>query len=75
MDLAQAQALSAPLTAAEHDQVQRAAAIAGQSMEEFVRAAVLDAATDPFLDALERAADTVAARARTELIQHNYAEA
>ncbi|MEU0427155.1 hypothetical protein ABZ235_26715 [Streptomyces canus] len=75
MDLAQAQALSIPLTAAEHDQMQRAAAIAGQSMEEFARAAVLDAATDPFLDALDRAANTVAARARTELTQHNNAEA
>ncbi|MFG3263023.1 hypothetical protein [Streptomyces bobili] len=75
MDLAQAQPLAALLTAAERDQVQRAATAAGQSLEEFVRTAVLAAAADPFLDALERAADTVAARARTELIQHNYAEA
>jgi uncharacterized protein (DUF1778 family) len=75
MDLAQAQPLSALLTAAELDQVQRAATAAGKSLEEFVRAAILAAASDPFLDSLERAADTVAARARTELIQHNYAGA
>lgn len=55
--------------------MQRAATVSGQSLEEFVRTAILAAAADPFLDALERAADTVAARARTELIQHNYAEA
>jgi hypothetical protein len=75
MDLPQAQPLAALLTAAELDQVQRAATAAGQSLEEFVRTAVLAAAADPFLAALERAADTVAARARTKQIQHNYAEA
>ncbi|MCX5345774.1 hypothetical protein [Streptomyces atratus] len=69
MDLARAPALSAPLTATEHRQVQRAAA-AGQGVEEFVRVAVLDAATDPFRDALEGAVDTVADR-----IQHNYGSA
>lgn len=73
MDIAQAPALSVPLTAAEHDQVQRTAAAAGQSMEEFVRAAVLDAATDPFRDALARAVDTVLNRTAEDRIQHDYA--
>ncbi|MFF4543667.1 hypothetical protein ACFY1J_05380 [Streptomyces sp. NPDC001406] len=73
MDLAQAQALSAPLTAAELDQVQRAAAAAGQNIEEFVRTAVLDAAADPFLDALDQAVASIAARAQGEHIQHDYA--
>ncbi|MFM9697851.1 hypothetical protein [Streptomyces europaeiscabiei] len=73
MDLAQAQALSAPLTAAEYDQVQHAATAAGQNLEEFVRAAVLGAATDPFLFALEQAVDTVVARAAEDRIQHDYA--
>ncbi|WP_409473524.1 plasmid mobilization protein [Streptomyces sp. HC307] len=73
MDLAQAQALSTPLTAAEHDQVQRAAAAAGQSVEEFVRAVVLGAATDPLFAALEQAVDTVVARAADEQIRHDYA--
>ncbi len=74
MDPAQAQALSTPLTAAEHDQVQRAAAVAGQSVDEFVRASVLGAAKDPFRDALDRAADTMAGRATTDLIQHDHAD-
>ncbi|MEE1764358.1 hypothetical protein [Streptomyces sp. SP18BB07] len=71
MDLAQAQALPVPLTAAEHRQVQRAAATAGQSVEEFVRAAVLEAATEPLLVALQQAVDTVVTRAGR--IQHDYA--
>jgi uncharacterized protein (DUF1778 family) len=73
MNHAHALALSAPLTAAQHDQVQRAAAAAGQSVEEFVRTAVLDAATDPLRDALERAVDTVTRRAAEDRIQHDYA--
>ncbi|MET7573355.1 hypothetical protein ABZT04_33395 [Streptomyces sp. NPDC005492] len=73
MDLAQVSALSVPLAATEHDQVQRAAAAAGQSVEEFVRAAVLDAAIDPFRDALDQAADAVA-RAAEDRIQHDYAD-
>ncbi|MGY5009902.1 hypothetical protein ACWCY6_17735 [Streptomyces sp. 900105755] len=72
MDLAQAQALSTPLTAAEHDQVQRAAAAVGQSVEEFVRAVVLGAAADPLFAALEQAVDTVVARAADEQIRHDY---
>ena len=73
MELVQAPALSVPLTAAEHDQVQRAAATAGRTVEDFMRAAVLDAAMDPFLAALDRAADTIAARDRAEQVQHDYA--
>ncbi|MFC9534416.1 hypothetical protein ACFT38_28310 [Streptomyces sp. NPDC056975] len=70
---AHVRAFSAPLTAAQHDKVRRAAAIAGQSVEEFVRIAVLDAATDPFRDALERAVDTVTRRAAEDRTQHDYA--
>ncbi|MFF8789179.1 hypothetical protein [Streptomyces sp. NPDC015125] len=73
MDIARAPALSLPLTAAENDRVQRAAAAAGQSHEEFARAAILDAAADPFLDALERAVDTVLNRTVQDRIQHDYA--
>ncbi|WP_331763620.1 hypothetical protein OH738_40840 (plasmid) [Streptomyces hirsutus] len=42
-------------------------------MEQFVRAVVLDAATDPFLAALEQAVDTVTARNQADRIQHDYA--
>ncbi|MEU6093098.1 hypothetical protein ABZ865_41410 [Streptomyces sp. NPDC047085] len=70
MDAAQAQAFTVPLTAAELDQVQRAAAVAGQSIDDFMRTAVLRAANDPFIAALEQAADTIAARDR---IQYDYA--
>ncbi|WP_181801437.1 hypothetical protein [Streptomyces shenzhenensis] len=73
MDLAQAQALSAPVTAAEYDRVQRAATGARQSVEEFVRAAVLDAAMDPLCDALNQAVDTMARHAASGPIQHDYA--
>lgn len=70
MDVAQARALTVPLTAAEQDQVQLAAAAAGKTFDEFVRDAILDAANDPFLAALEQAADTIAGRA--DRIQHDY---
>lgn len=71
MDVTQARALTVPLTAAEQDQVQRAAAAAGKTVDAFTRDAVIAAAYDPFLAALERAADTVAARTEDE--QHDYA--
>ncbi|MBK3639511.1 hypothetical protein [Streptomyces sp. MBT33] len=74
MNLAQAPALSAPVTAAEYDRVQRASADAGQSVEEFVRTVVLDAAMDPFHDALERAVGTVLHRTAEDRIRHDYAE-
>jgi uncharacterized protein (DUF1778 family) len=74
MNHAHALALSAPLTAAQHDQVQRAAEAAGQSVEEFVRTAVIDAATDPFREALEQAVDTVTARSAADRVQHDYAD-
>ncbi|MET7931325.1 hypothetical protein ABZT43_47360 [Streptomyces sp. NPDC005349] len=74
MDVAHAPALTVPLTATEQDQVQRAAAATGQTIDEFVRAAVLDAATDPFRDALEQAVATVARRAAEDRIQHDYAD-
>lgn len=70
MDAIPAEGLQLHLTAAERDQVRRAAAAAGQTPGEFMRDAVLDAAADPFLAALEKAADTIAARDR---IQHDYA--
>ncbi|MER6109322.1 type II toxin -antitoxin system TacA 1-like antitoxin [Streptomyces hirsutus] len=73
MELAQAHALTLPLTGPERDQVERAAAAAGRSVDDFVRAAVLDAATDPFLAALEQAVDTVSARAAEDRVQHDYA--
>ncbi|MGW5250622.1 hypothetical protein ACWEQN_44140 [Streptomyces sp. NPDC004129] len=69
MDVAQSQAATVPLTAAEHDRVQRAAATAGKTVDDFLRDAVLTAAYDPFLMALEQAADTIAARA--DRIQHD----
>ncbi|MFC9498404.1 hypothetical protein [Streptomyces sp. NPDC056982] len=61
------------MTAAQQNQVQRAATAAGQSVEDFVRSAVLDAATDPFRDALERTVDTDTHRAAEDRIQHDYA--
>ncbi|MFJ4988799.1 DUF1778 domain-containing protein [Streptomyces sp. NPDC088732] len=72
MTVAHAQALAVPLTAAQQDQVQRAAATAGKSVEEFMLTAVLDAAQDPFLAALEQAVDTLVAR-DTAPIRHDYA--
>jgi uncharacterized protein (DUF1778 family) len=63
MDLAPTTDLTVPLTATERDQVSRAAATAGISVDEFVRNAVLDATRDPFLLALEQAVNTAAARA------------
>jgi RecA-family ATPase len=73
MDLAPSPAITVPLTPAEQDQVLTAAAAAGQTLEAFTRAAVLDAAHDPFLEALEQAADTIAARAQGDRVQHDYA--
>jgi uncharacterized protein (DUF1778 family) len=73
MDVAQARALTVPLTAAEQDQVHRAAAAAGKTVDDFTRDAVLTAAYDPFLAALEQAANTIAARATGDRIQHDYA--
>ncbi|MEU1592828.1 hypothetical protein ABZ468_08180 [Streptomyces sp. NPDC005708] len=70
MDAIPAEGLHVPLTAAERRQVVRAAAAAGRTLEEFMRDAVLDAAADPFLMALELAADTIAAR---DHVQHDYA--
>lgn len=60
-----------PLTAAEQDQVAFAADAAGKTVDEFMRDAVLAAAYDPFLAALEQAAETIASRA--DQIQHGYA--
>jgi uncharacterized protein (DUF1778 family) len=73
MPLAYSQPLTVPLTAAEHDQVQRAAAAAGKTVDDFMREAVLTAAYDPFLAAIEKAADTVAARRAAEQIRHDFA--
>ncbi|MFB6700225.1 hypothetical protein [Streptomyces rubiginosohelvolus] len=66
-------ALTLPLTPTEQDQVKYAATITGQSVDEFLRTAVLAAATDPFLAALDQAADTVAASTGHEPVQHDYA--
>ncbi|MBZ6253565.1 ribbon-helix-helix protein, CopG family [Streptomyces olivaceus] len=73
MDIALCLLAPAPLTADQYAQVQRAAAAAGQSVEEFAREAILDAAADPFLAALEQAVDTVAARTAADKVQHDYA--
>ncbi|QOV40197.1 hypothetical protein IM697_18420 [Streptomyces ferrugineus] len=71
MDVAQTEVLTVPLTAAEQNQVQIAAAAAGKTVDGFLRDAVLTAAYDPFLAALEQAADTIAGHA--DRIQHNHA--
>ncbi|MFB8120555.1 hypothetical protein ACFQ6U_13945 [Streptomyces sp. NPDC056465] len=73
MNLAPAQALPVPLTADEQDTVRRAAAVAGSSVDEFMRAAVLAASETRFLMALERATTTIAARDTTDVTQHDYA--
>lgn len=73
MDLAHAQDLIVPLTADERDQVDRAAAVAGCSVDEFVRAAALAASQTRFLTALEQAATTIAARDTADRVQHDYA--
>ncbi|WP_328491258.1 hypothetical protein [Streptomyces zaomyceticus] len=71
MDIDVAQALTVPLTAAQQAQVRTAAAAMGKPVDVFLRDAVLEAAYDPFLAALNQAADTMASRAG--LIQHDYA--
>ncbi|MEU3282753.1 hypothetical protein [Streptomyces antibioticus] len=73
MDTALCLLAPAPLTAAQYAQVQRAAAATGQTVEAFARDAIVDAATDPFLAALEQAVDTVTARAAVDHIRHDYA--
>lgn len=73
MNVAQARAVTVPLTVAEHDQVEVAAAAAGKTVDNFLRDAVLTAAFDPFLAALERAADTIASLDPEDMIQHGYA--
>ncbi|OVZ99557.1 hypothetical protein B9W64_37835 [Streptomyces sp. CS159] len=73
MDIALCLLAPAPLTADQYCQVQRAAAAAGQSVEEFARDAIVDAATDPLLAALEQAVETVTARAQADRVQHDYA--
>lgn len=70
MDVAQPQALTAPLTAAEREQVQLAAAAAGKTVDEYLRDGIT-AADDPFAAALERAAETIAGRG--DEIRHDYA--
>ncbi|MFJ7054742.1 hypothetical protein ACIQU7_23830 [Streptomyces albidoflavus] len=59
MDMDQLGSLIVPLTAAERDQVESAAAAAGKTLDAFVRGAVLEAAHDPFLQALEQAGATM----------------
>lgn len=73
MDVAQPQAVTVPLTAAERARVEAAAAFAGKTVDDFVRDAVLAAAYDPLVDALERAAATVAARGAADQVRHDYA--
>ncbi|MFE1444384.1 hypothetical protein [Streptomyces sp. NPDC058739] len=53
--------------------MKHAAAAAGQTVEEFARDAIIDAAEDPFVAALERAVDTVAARDAEDRIRHSCA--
>ncbi|MFB6629977.1 hypothetical protein ACFCWY_08785 [Streptomyces sp. NPDC056362] len=73
MNFDQAQALTVPLTAAEQVQVERAAAVAGKSVEDFLRDVVLAAAYDPLLAALDQAADTMAAGLRSGRVRHDFA--
>lgn len=73
MDVDQAQAVTVPLTAAERHRVELAAAVAGKTTDAFVRDAVIAAAYDPLVDAIERAADTVAARRAADQIRHDFA--
>jgi hypothetical protein len=73
VDVAQTQVLTVPLTDAEQDQVQIAATAAGKAVDKFLRDAVLAAAFDPFLVALDRAADTISSHAPEDLVQHDYA--
>lgn len=72
MDVAQTQVRTVPLTDSEQDQVQIAATAAGKAVDNFLRDAVIAAAFDPFLVALERAADTIASLAPEDSIQHDY---
>ncbi|MFE1206422.1 hypothetical protein ACFW5V_32565 [Streptomyces sp. NPDC058762] len=62
MYFARVSALAVPLSAAEQDHVYRAAEVAGKDVDDFMRDAILAAANDPFLAALEQAAETIAAR-------------
>ncbi|MFJ4880154.1 hypothetical protein ACIP93_33770 [Streptomyces sp. NPDC088745] len=62
MDADHPQAFTVPLTAAEREQVQLAADAAGKTVDDFIREAILTAAYDPFLAALEQAAGTIASR-------------
>lgn len=73
MYFARISALAVPLSAAEQSQVYRAAEAAGQDVDEFMRDAVLAAANDPFLAALEQAVDTLTARTAADQGQHDYA--
>ncbi|SEE82284.1 hypothetical protein SAMN05216483_6658 [Streptomyces sp. 2131.1] len=70
MDVDQARALTAPLTAAERKQVKLAAAAAGKTAEEYLRDGITTAG-DPFAAALERAAATIAGRGDED--RHDYA--
>ncbi|MFI6142409.1 hypothetical protein ACIBCC_29985 [Streptomyces griseus] len=64
------------LTPAEQEQVEWAAAVAGRPVDDFVRDAVLAAAADPLLAALDQAADRVAGvRDFSETAGHGYAAA
>ncbi|MFF0698362.1 hypothetical protein ACFYU4_37730 [Streptomyces tendae] len=73
MYVARVSALAVPLTAAEQNQVYRAAEAAGKDVDEFMRDAVLAAANDPLLAALEQAVETVTARAQADRVRHDYA--
>ncbi|MFE6639564.1 hypothetical protein ACFVFT_38380 [Streptomyces tendae] len=73
MHVARVSALTVPLTTAEQDQVYRAAETVGKDVDDFMRDAILAAANDPFLAALDQAAETIAARDQDDRIQHGYA--
>ncbi|MFI1532101.1 hypothetical protein [Streptomyces griseus] len=69
-------ALEQLLTPAEQKQVEWAAAVAGQPVVSFVRDAVLAAAADPLIAALDQAADRVAdLRGFSETARHGHAAA
>ncbi|WP_108934677.1 hypothetical protein [Streptomyces ardesiacus] len=72
MHFARVSALAVPLSAAEQNQVYRAAEVAGKDVDDFMRDAILAAANDPFLAALEQAAETIAAQ--NAPVRHDYAD-
>lgn len=73
MNIDVAHALTVPLTAAQQMQVRTAAAAMGKSVDAFLRDAVLEAANDPLLAALNQAVDTMAGERQSDRDHHHCA--